>query len=128
MDLKQKIGIKNYNEIVVSEKDTAAKHGSGSIEVFATPAMISLMENTALNLVQEFLPDNFSTVGTEISVKHLKATAIGQKVSCKSELVDVDGNRLNFKVEASDETGIIGKGKHTRFIVDIEKFMNKLSK
>ena len=90
MDLKHNIGISNFSEIIVSENDTAAKYGSGSIEVFASPAMISLMENTAMNLVQKYLFDNFTTVGTEISVKHLKATAVGKKVNCKSELIDVD--------------------------------------
>lgn len=126
MELNHYIGATKCCEIIVSDNDTATKYGSGTINVFATPAMISLMENTALNLVQKYLPDNFTTVGTEVSVKHLRATAVGKKVSCKSELIEVDGKKLVFRVEANDNEGIIGKGTHTRFVIEIEKFMSKL--
>ncbi|MCF8296931.1 MAG: thioesterase family protein [Saprospiraceae bacterium] len=126
MELKHYIGVSNCSEKVVSKEDTATNYGSGSLEVFATPAMISLMENTAMNLVKKYLLDRFTTVGTEISVKHLKATAIGKIVKCKSELIEVDGKKLVFKVDAKDDEGHIGTGTHTRFIVETEKFMSKI--
>lgn len=122
-----KPGIKGEQSIIVAEKDTAARYGSGLIEVFATPAMIGLMEATAQQSVISCIPDGAITLGTEVNVKHLKATPIGQRVICKTELIVVDGRQLIFKVNAFDEGGEIGNGIHTRFIVDKEKFMNKLN-
>ncbi|MFC2111232.1 thioesterase family protein [Bacteroidota bacterium] len=126
MELKHYIGATKCLDIIVSENDTAIHYGSGSIEVFASPAMISLMENTAMNLVQKYLPNNFTTVGTEVSVEHLRATAVGRKVNCMSKLIDVDGRKLVFQVEAKDDKGLIGKGTHTRFVIDINKFMSRV--
>lgn len=120
-------GIKGELHIIVTEKDTAARYGSGLIEVFATPAMIGLMEATAQQSVMPVLPAGSITLGTEVNVKHLKATPIGKKVVCYSELKGVDGRRLEFNVQAFDEEGEIGCGTHTRFIVDREKFMAKFA-
>jgi len=121
-----KKGIKGEQSIIVAEKDTAARYGSGLIEVFATPAMIGLMESTAQQSVMSFLPEGSITLGTEVNVKHLKATPIGQKVICFSELTGIDGRQLTFKVNAFDETGEIGSGTHTRVVVNKEKFMQKI--
>ncbi|MFO7879435.1 MAG: thioesterase family protein [Bacteroidota bacterium] len=112
---------------VVSKEETAAAYGSGLVEVFATPAMVALMENTCLESVEAKLPDTHSTVGMKISVSHEKATPVGMQVTCESVLVEVDRKRLVFKVEARDEEGIIGRGTHERFVIDKEKFMNKLT-
>ncbi|OPZ97029.1 MAG: Fluoroacetyl-CoA thioesterase [Bacteroidetes bacterium ADurb.Bin408] len=120
-------GIRGELSIIVTEKDTAARYGSGLIEVFATPAMIGLMEATAQQSVMSHLPPGSITLGTEVNIKHLKATPIGKKVICYSELKVVDGRRLEFSVQAFDEEGEIGCGTHTRFIVDKEKFINKLN-
>lgn len=119
------IGIKNTQKITVEQKDTALSHGSGSLEVFATPAMIALMENTAMNAVSSFLAEGEATVGTEINVKHLSATPIGGQVTCEAELTENDGRRLVFKVTAWDNKGVIGEGSHQRFIIKTEKFMAK---
>jgi len=128
MENSLKPGIKGELHIVVAEKDTAARYGSGLIEVFATPAMIGLMEATAQQSVMPYLPAGSITLGTEVNVRHLKATPIGKKVVCYSDLRVVDGRRLEFNVQAFDEDGEIGCGTHTRFIVDKEKFMAKLGK
>lgn len=113
--------------MIVTEKDTAIHYGSGLLDVYATPAMIAFMENTAHKSIGQYLPDEDTTVGIEISVKHLKATPLGGKITCESILTDVDGRKLTFQVKAWDEKGVIGEGIHERFIVNKEKFMAKLS-
>ena len=121
------VGITNTSTIKVTEKDTAKSHGSGTLDVFATPAMIALMENTAMTSAAPYLAEGEATVGTEINVKHLSATPIGCEVTCRSELVETDGRKLTFKVTASDNKGVIGEGTHTRFIIKTEKFLAKAS-
>ncbi len=120
-------GIKGFGELTVNESNTAEALGSGSLAVLATPSMIALMEKTARLSVDPFLEEGQSTVGTLVNVKHLSATPVGMKVSCNTELVDIDRRRLVFHVECSDEKGIIGEGEHERFIIDAEKFMSKAS-
>lgn len=127
MDIEIKVGVKGLKEQEVTLNDTADKYGSGLVPVFATPAMIALMEQTALESVNTFLPDGYGTVGTLVNIQHVKATPIGMTVRCVSELVKVDGRRLNFKVMAYDEDGEIGFGEHQRFIVDLKKFMDKIN-
>ena len=119
-------GIKNEKKITVTEKDTAACHGSGTLPVYATPAMIALMENTAMESVAPYLQEGEGTVGTLINVKHVAATPLGGEVRCECELVEVDRSRLVFTVRAFDGRGTVGEGTHERFIVNNEKFMAKL--
>lgn len=126
MEFNIKPATKGHQEIIVQQEDTAIKYGSGLIEVFATPAMIGLMEKTAQLSVQQQLPQGFITLGTEISVKHVKASLVGMKVLCTSELLSVDGKKLVFKISAIDEAGLIGEGTHHRYIVEAERFMEKL--
>jgi len=119
-------GIEGRNEIIVTAEKTATAFGSGTVDVFATPAMIALMEQTAMESVSNHLPDGFVTVGTEVSVKHLKATLPGKKVGCNSKLIQSEGRKLLFEVNASDETGMIGSGTHIRYIVDKQMFIDNL--
>ena len=118
-------GLKGRQEIKVSEENTALAMGSGTLQVFATPAMIALMEKTAWVSVAEQLAEGEGTVGTQLNVAHLSATPLNMTVRCESELIEIDGRRLVFKVAAYDEAGLIGEGTHERFIVKNEKFQAK---
>ena len=118
-------GITNTVTLTVTQKDTAKAYGSGTLDVFATPAMIALMENTAMTSIAGYLAEDEATVGTEINVKHLSATPVGCTVTCRSELVETDGRKLTFKVTASDNKGVIGEGTHQRFIIKTDKFLAK---
>ena len=118
-------GIKVTKEIMVTNENTAKTMGSGTLDVFATPAMIALMENTAYESVASELEEGSGTVGTALNVKHVAATPVGMKVTCETELIKVDGRALTFSVKAFDEKGLIGEGEHERFIVFNEKFQAK---
>lgn len=128
MDFNIKAGLRHKTEKVVKANDTASEFGSGLVEVFATPSMIALMENTSYECVQEKLPRGYGTVGFEVNIRHVKATPVGMKVICESELVEVENKRLTFGVKAWDEEGEIGFGTHVRYIINQEKFMEKFSK
>lgn len=120
------VGLSSIVETIVSEKDTAIVYGSGNVSVFATPAMIAVMENASMSAVDLHLDKGYTTVGTRIEINHTAATPVGMKVIVKAELVEIDGRRLVFKVEAHDEEGLIGKGIHERYIVNARKFMEKV--
>lgn len=118
-------GITGKQTIMVTEDKTAKVMGSGMLPVYATPAMIALMENTASTSVQAALEEGQGTVGTLINVKHVSATPVGMEVICETKLVEVDRKRLVFEVKAYDAAGLIGEGTHERFIIDDQKFMGK---
>ena len=118
-------GIKNRTEMTVTKEMGADAWGSGGLAVFATPAMIAMMENTAWASVEPFMDEGYSTVGTRLDVSHLSASPIGSRITCESELTEVDGRRLVFKVNASDEAGPIGEGIHERYIINVCKFMTR---
>lgn len=119
------VGIRGQKETIVTKQNTAAGIGSGSLEVFSTPIMILLMEESCFMSVSDKLDEGFTTVGISVDVRHLSATPLGMKVEIKSELIKIDGRALTFKVEACDEKGLIGEGIHERFIVNNEKFQAK---
>lgn len=121
-------GLFYASTVTVGPGNTALALGSGSLEVFATPAMTALMENAAMNAVAASLPEGSTTVGTRLDIAHTRATAPGETVTAEARLVEVDGRRLVFEVEARDSMGTIGRGMHERFVVDREKFMAKLKK
>lgn len=120
------IGLKHESQVVVSQSNTAKALGSGDMEVFATPAMVALMENAAMMAVAKNLDEGASSVGVEISTSHIKASALGATITASAELVAIDGRKLSFKVKAWDEAGTIGEGNHTRFVVDRERFLSKI--
>lgn len=119
------VGLKNKQQITVTKKDTAIEYGSGSLEVYATPAMAALIENTAMNSVSPFLGEGEATVGTLLNIKHLSASPVGSIITCETELTEIDGRRLVFITTVSDNKGLIGEGVHERFVIITEKFMLK---
>ena len=121
-----KTGMTFTSETVVALSNCAVTMGSGDLEVFATPAMVALMENAAMNAVAQALPQGATTVGAEMNTTHIKPSPIGARVQATATLAAVEGRKLTFAVEAADEGGIIGKGTHVRFVVDRERFMAKL--
>lgn len=122
------VGIKGREEVIVSAANSAKTMGSGTLDVFATPAMIALVEQTAWKSVAPYLEEGWGTVGTLLNVTHDAPTPFGMKVWCESELVEVDGRHLVFLVTAYDETGKIGGGRHERFMIQNEKFQTKANK
>ena len=119
-------GLCHSETLVVEYKDTAAVYGSGSLEVFATPAMVALMEKTCLEGVNSKIGEDNTTVGISVNIKHLKASPVGATIRCESRLIEVDRRRLVFEVRCFEGEALVGEGIHERFVVDSEKFMNKL--
>ena len=119
-------GIKGHKEQIVTPEMSAARVGSGLVDVFATPMLVALVEQTCYESVLPHLDEGQGTVGTLVNVTHVSATPIGKRVWCDSELVEVDRRRLVFRVKAYDEAGPIGEGSHERFIIDTARFMEKL--
>lgn len=121
-------GIKGHQEMTVTHDNTAKTMGSGVMDVFATPAMLALMEKTAFTSVAPYLSEGCGTVGIKVDIEHVASSPVGMKITCDSELVVVEGRKLIFSVEAFDEKGLIGKGTHERFIIESEKFQEKTDK
>lgn len=119
------VGISHEMTRDVTNENTAASLGSGLLDVFATPAMVALMEETCMKSVQGELEAGCGTVGTGLTIHHVSATPVGMQVRCVSKLVEVDGRKLVFDVQAFDEAGLIGQGTHERFIIENEKFFSK---
>ena len=119
------VGLKGRAETVVTDSNTAAAVGSGLVPVFATPFMIAIMENAAVNALLPHLAEDEGSVGTHLNVSHDAATPIGMKVWADAEVIAVDGKKITFSVTAFDEVGPIGKGTHERFIIKPERFMAK---
>ncbi len=119
------IGLKGLAETLVTEDNTAAAMGSGLLPVFATPAMLALMEQAAASSVQPFLPEGQGTVGTRLEVSHLAATPMGLTVRAESELIAVDRRKLRFSVRAWAGDELIGEGEHERFVIDTARFLEK---
>ena len=121
-----KEGLTHTSKVTVAPANCASAVGSGGLDVFATPSMVALMENAAMNAVAPFLPEGSTTVGVEINTTHIKPSALGAVIEATATLTAIEGRKLLFDVEACDAIGTIGKGTHVRFIVDIERFMAKL--
>ena len=119
------VGMKGQAQTTVTIENTAKEFRSGTLEVFATPAMLSLMEETCWKMIQPELEDGQGSVGTRVDISHDRASGIGRTITCEATLTKIDRRRLTFEVTCFDENGPIGHGTHERFIVDNERFMAK---
>ena len=119
------IGIRGREETVVTEDLLASNVGSGLVRVFATAMMIALIEKAAVYSVEPYLAPGQGTVGVHVDVSHCSATPLGMRVWAETELVEIDRRRLIFRVAAYDERGLIGEGRHERFLIDSERFQAK---
>lgn len=120
-----KIGMEYTVSAKVTPSNTALAMQSGTLEVFATPAVSALMEKAAFQLVQPCLDEGITTVGTMIFLEHISASPIGADITAKAVLTDMNGRKFCFDIFAYDNAGLIAQGKHERFSVKIEKFMQK---
>jgi predicted thioesterase len=125
MDFNVKIGMTAEKNEIVTDNNTAIKYGSGSVAVYATPAMVGLMEGACLAAVDPSLPEGCGTVGIDLNIKHLAATPLGMKVRAEAELIEISGKKLTFNIVAYDEIEKIGEGTHQRYIIDVPKFLQK---
>ena len=126
--MELKTGLSSQSSVTVSAGNTAAVMGSGDLDVFATPAMVALMENAAMKAVADALPEGSTTVGAEMNVTHIKPSGLGAEIVATAVLTGVEGRKLTFNVGARDAEGMIGEGIHIRYAVDRRRFMEKVGK
>ena len=119
------VGMKGQATTIVERSDTALEVGSGSLLVYATPCMVALMEGAACDALNEALPETKTTVGIELSIKHISATPVGLEVRAEAEVTAVEGNTITFSVTAFDEAGKIGEGVHKRVVISTQRFLDK---
>jgi len=128
MDFGIAVGTSRTFEKTAEPRESAAAVASGALDVFSTPSLVALFEQTALLAVDHLLPSGYGTVGTEVSVKHIKATPIGAKVKCEAKVAAVEGKRISFTGEMWDEAGKIGEGTHIRYVINKEEFLKRAGK
>ena len=119
-------GLSACSTTTVTAVNTAAAMGSGDMEVFATPAMVALMENAAMRAVAAALPEGSTTVGSEMNTTHIKPSGLGAGITATAVLTEIEGRKLTFTVGARDAEGMIGEGVHVRYVVDRAKFLSKV--
>ena len=129
MDLPNlKVGLTGSAEITVQDADTAPRIGSGRVSVLATPVMINLIEAAALQAVEHLLPAGHQSLGLHLDVSHTAATPVGMRLRATAELTRVEGRNLEFSVEAFDEKERVGDGRHTRVVVNVARFDERVQR
>lgn len=121
------MNISHTSTTIVTEDLTAQRMGSGDMPVFATPALVALMENAAMLCVASLLEEGYTTVGGSIEVKHLAPSAVGATVSATATLMEQDGRRYIFSIEAKDGDTVVGSATHVRFAVNRAKFLSRMA-
>ena len=119
------VGMKGIVESAVEREDTAQEVGSGSLLVYATPCMVALMEGAACEAIAGALAEGQTTVGTALNIEHISATPVGLEVRAEATVTNVAGKVITFEVHAFDEAGEIGRGSHTRVVINSQKFLEK---
>lgn len=123
--MEVKIGMKGEAATLAEREDTALEVGSGSLLVYATPCMAALMEAAACDAIKDGLNETETSVGTELNIQHLSATPVGLEVRAEAVVTAVEGKAITFTLRAFDEAGEIGKGTHTRVVVNSQKFLDR---
>lgn len=119
------VGMKGQATTMVEREDTAYEVGSGSLLVYATPCMVALMEGAACEAISTALPEDKTSVGTQLNISHLSATPVGMEVRAEAEVIAVEGSAITFQVSAFDESGKIGEGTHKRAVISVQKFLDR---
>lgn len=119
------VGMKGEVSTLVEREDTALEVGSGSLLVYATPCMTALMEGAACEAIADALSETETTVGTALNIEHISATPVGLEVRAEAEVTEISGKTITFQLTAFDESGEIGRGTHTRVVVNAQKFLEK---
>src|SRR5881392_2356540 len=115
-------------ELRVGEEHTAPRVGSGRVHVLATPVMINLMEAAALDAIERLLPPGYQSLGTHLNVGHYAATPVGMGLRASAVVTRVDGRTVEFRVEAFDDKERVGDGMHTRVVVNVERFDERVQR
>src|SRR5262245_7408044 len=121
-------GLKGKAEILVGEEQTAPRVGSGMVRVLATPVMINMMEAAALDAVEKLLPEGYQSLGTHLNIGHYAATPVGMRLRATAEVTKIDGRNVEFRVEAFDDKERIGDGTHTRVVVNVARFDQRIQR
>ena len=127
MKFDLRTGISLELKKVVKPEDSAKVYGSGLLDVFATPALIAFMEKCCMELAGSRLPEGYGSVGTAVNIKHIKASQVGTKIWCRATLSGSENRKLEFTLEAGDDSGLIGSGIHKRYIINEEEFLKNLN-
>ena len=129
LDLSRlKPGLKGSADLLVGVEHTAPSIGSGLVPVLATPVMINVIEAAALAAAEHLLPEGHQSLGIHLDIRHIAATPIGMRVYATAELTAVEGRTLSFRVEVHDEREPIGGGSHSRVVVNVARFDERVQK
>lgn len=123
-----KPGLKGSADILVGEEQTAPRVGSGRVRVLATPVMINMMEAAALDAIENLLPEGHQSLGTHLNIGHYAATPVGMRLRATAEVTKIDGRNVEFRVEAFDDRERIGDGTHTRVVVNVDRFDQRIQR
>jgi fluoroacetyl-CoA thioesterase len=121
-------GVVGKSEMIVKEEDLVRQLGDVPVDVLSTPRLVQLLEAAAINAIQDFIPTNQVSLGTEVKIKHLSATPLGMKVTANALLKRIDKNRLFFLVDAFDEKEKVAEGEHERVLVSKDQFLQKVER
>jgi len=127
MEHTLRLGIIGQANVSVTPDNTAEKFGNSGAAVFATPMLVALMEQAAINALAPYLADGQGSVGTKVEIAHLAATPVGMAVQAIATLEEMDGKKMVFAVEAFDDRKQIGKGRHERYIINTAAFLAKVA-
>lgn len=120
------VGLKSEATQEVTPELTAPHIGSGSLSVYATPAMAALIENTCASMVSELLPEGQTTVGVEIRLRHLAPTPVNNVVKIQVEVISIEKNMISFNAQIFDEVELVGEAEHRRAVIEVDRFLKRV--